>query len=385
MSRSRWVVATVMLIAAGTYIAMRGYGVSNLPSKDRGQGGPDPVPVHVATVEKSTFRRFLTGLGAVQPLNTVTVNARVDGQIEKVAFEEGQMVSAGDLLVQIDAAPFKATLEQAIAKRAQDQSSLVNAQQDLQRAIILTGQGNDTQQVLDQRTAQVARLSASVQTDDAAIEAARVQLNYTTIRSPLTGRIGFRLIDAGNIVHAGDRYGMLTIMQLQPISIIFTLPEQQLSAVSEAMKTGSLEVTALSSDGKRELSTGTLTLIDNQVNTGSGTIRLRAAFANPDNALWPGLSVMARLLVATLRDVVVVPDTAVQRGPSGLFAYVVTKEGKAERRTVKIGAVEDGNALVEQGLMPGEQLVVSGHSRVQPGVSLQIVQGADVTSASTRE
>lgn len=333
-------------------------------------------------MEAKPFPVVLVGLGTVQPTNTVTVRSRVDGQIERVAFEEGQMVMAGDLLVQIDPAPFKATLNQATAKLAQDRASLTNARQDLERTTVLSKQGNATQQLLDQRTASVAGFAAQVQADEAAIESARVQLAYTTITSPLTGRAGFRLVDPGNIVHASDQTGMLTITQLQPISVIFTAPEQQLPAISEALKSGALPVTAFTSDGKRELGHGTLKLLDNQVDMASGTIRLKASFDNPNDALWPGLSVTTRLLVKTLPDVVVAPDTAVQRGPNGLYVYVITPDSKAELRPVKVGRIEGGLAQIEQGLASGERIVTSGHYRVQPGGPVEIVTDQPRTAAS---
>jgi multidrug efflux system membrane fusion protein len=372
----------VLLVAAGAYVTWHTAGAGKPTAKNPAQAGPTPAPVRVARVEKKPFSVFLTALGTVQPTNMVTIRSRVDGHIEKVAFEEGQMVRAGDLLVQLDAAPFRAALEQAIAKRSQDEASLLNAKQDLQRAAVLTKQGIDAQQLLDQRTAQVAQLTALVQADGAAIESARVQLNYTTIRSPLTGRIGFRLIDPGNIVHVNDQSGMLTITQLQPISVVFTLPQQNLFDVRNALLTGPLAVTALNSEGKKQLGEGTLSLIDNQVDSGSGTIRLKASFPNQDSALWPGLSVTVRLSLATFPDAVVVPDTAVQRGPNGLYAYVVAPNGRAELRQLRVARVEDGNALVEQGLTPGEQLVVSGHYRVQPGAPLRILGAAEATGAS---
>jgi membrane fusion protein, multidrug efflux system len=337
------------------------------------QPGQSPAPVHVAIVERKDFPVILNGLGTVQPTNTVTVRSRVDGQIEKVAFEEGQMVHEGDLLLQIDPAPFQATLNQAIAKLAQDQASLNNAKQDLGRTSTLAKQGDATQQLLDQRTANVASLAAQVQADQASIESAKVQLAYTTIRSPLTGRAGFRLVDPGNIVHASDQNGILTITQLQPISVIFTAPEQQLPAINEALNSGPLKVTAYSSDGKKQLGEGTLKLLDNQVDTASGTIRLKASFDNPDNALWPGLSVSTRLLITTIKDAVVVADSAVQRGPNGLFAYVVTAASKAELRDLKVSRIVDGRALVEQGLSPGERIITSGHYRVQPGGPIQVL------------
>jgi multidrug efflux system membrane fusion protein len=204
-----------------------------------------------------------------------------------------------------------------------------------------------------------------------------VQLAYTTIRSPLSGRAGFRLVDPGNIVHAGDQSGILTITQLQPISVVFTAPEQQLPDITDALKGGPLKVTGFSSDGQRRLGEGTLKLIDNQVDIASGTIRLKASFPNQDNALWPGLSVTTRLQVRVTKNVVVVPDTAVQRGPNGLFAYVVSGDGKAELRDLRVGRIADGLALVEQGLAPGERIVTSGHYRVQPGGAVQIIAGPD--------
>jgi membrane fusion protein, multidrug efflux system len=341
-----------------------------------------PAPVHVAVVEAKSFPVVLAGLGTVQPTNTVAVRSRVDGQIEKVGFEEGQMVTAGDLLVQIDPAPFKATLNQAIAKLAQDRASLTNARQDLERTTVLSKQGNATQQLLDQRTASVASFAAQVQADEAAIESAKVQLAYTTIVSPLTGRAGFRLVDPGNIVHASDQTGMLTITQLQPISVIFTAPEQQLPAISEALKSGPLPVSAHTSDGKRELGRGSLKLLDNQVDTASGTIRLKASFDNPADTLWPGLSVTTRLLVKTLPDVVVAPDTAVQRGPNGLYVYVITPDSKAELRTVRVGRIEGGLAQIEQGLSPGERIVTSGHYRVLPGGPVEILTDEPRTAAT---
>ena len=366
--RWRWLVASVACLAAAYWGWMHFASASGTRSQSRdAQLSAQAAPVHIATVETKTFPVVLNGLGTVQATNTVTVRSRVDGQIEKVGFEEGQMVKEGDLLVQIDAAPFQAALNQAVAKLAQDQASLLNAKQDLERTSVLSRQGNATQQLLDQRTANVASLSAQVQADQAAIDSAKVQLAYTTIRSPLAGRAGFRLVDPGNIVHASDQTGILTITQLQPISVVFTAPEQQLPVINDALKAGPLKVTAYTSDGRKELGEGTLKLVDNQVDPASGTIKLKASFDNPDNALWPGLSVTTRLLVRTLDNVVVVPDAAVQRGPNGLYVYVVTPQSKAELRSVKVPRIEGGLALVEQGLSPGEQIVTAGHYRVLPG------------------
>jgi multidrug efflux system membrane fusion protein len=344
---------------------------------------PAPAPVRVATVERKDFPVVLAGLGTVQAMNTVTVRSRVDGQIVKVAFEEGQILKEGDLLVQIDPAPFKAALDQATAKLAQDQASLSNAKQDLERTAALVKQGHSTQQLLDQRTATVASLAALVEADKAAIESAKVQLAYTTIKSPLTGRAGLRQVDAGNIVHAVDQTGILTIAQVQPIAVVFTAPEQRLPDINDALKGGALKVAAFSSDGSRRLGEGTLRLIDNQVDVASGTIKLKASFPNDDNALWPGLSVTTRLLVGTVKNAVVVPDDAVQRGPNGLFAYVVTADGKAEMRDLKVGRIAGGQALVEQGLAAGDRIVTAGHYRVQPGGAVEVVGGPERPAAAT--
>lgn len=342
-----------------------------------------PAPVRVAAVERKDFPIFLTGLGTVQAMNTVTVRSRVDGQILKVGFEEGQTLKEGDLLVQIDPAPFKAALDQATAKLAQDQANLHNARQDLERTTALVSKGYATQQLLDQRTAAVTSLSGLVEVDKAAIESARVQLAYTTIRAPLSGRAGFRQIDPGNIVQAQDQSGILTITQVQPIAVVFTAPEQQLPNINDALKGGPLKVTAVSSDGQKRLGEGTLKLVDNQVDIASGTIKLKASFPNEDNALWPGLSVTTRLLVRTLKNVLVVPDAAVQRGPDGLFAYVVTSDGKAELRDLKVSRIADGQAVVEGGLSPGDRIVTAGHYRVIPGSTVEVIGGPERPAAAS--
>jgi multidrug efflux system membrane fusion protein len=345
---------------------------------------PAAAPVRVAAVARKDFPVVLTGLGTVQAMNTVTVRSRVDGQIVQVAFEEGQMLKEGDLLVQIDPAPFKAALDQATAKLAQDQASLTNAKQDHERTSELVKKGFATPQLLDQRVAAVNSLTAQIEADKAAIESAKVQLAYTTIRAPLAGRAGFRQVDQGNIVQTQEPAGILTIAQVQPIAVVFTAPEQQLPDINAALKGGSLEVTAFSSDGQRRLGDGSLKLVDNQVDVASGTIKLKASFPNEDNALWPGLSVTTRLLVSTVKSAVVVPDAAVQRGPDGLFAYVVTKDGKAEMRELKVSRIADGQALVEHGLSPGDRIVTSGHYRVQPGAAVEVIGGPEVpASAST--
>ena len=378
----RWVWVALLLLAVVCTTALYLRAAEQPPTK-RQAATAAAAPVHVATVEKRDVPVFINGLGTAQATNAVTVKSRVDGQITKIAFEEGQIVHEGDVLVQIDAAPYQAALDQAIAKLAQDQASLTNARQDLARTVPLAKTGDATQQLLDQRTAAVAQFNAQIQADNAAIESAKVQLAYTTIRAPLTGRAGFRLVDAGNIVHASDPTGILSITQITPISVIFTAPESELPAISEALKAGSLAVTALSSDGKRTLAQGTLSLIDNEVDVASGTIRLKANFQNAEQTLWPGQSVATRLLVSTIKDVVAAPDMAIQRGPNGLFAYVVDKDGKAELRDTKAGAIENGWMVIRSGLVPGDRIVTSGHYRVEPGAPVQILADNGATIGST--
>jgi membrane fusion protein, multidrug efflux system len=380
----RWPLAVVAIIAVGFVIWQQAVS-PGAAAREAQKAVPAGAPVHVGMAASKPFAVMLNGLGTVQATNVVTVRSRVDGQIEKVGFEEGQIVKQGDLLVQIDAAPFQAALNQAVAKLAQDQASLTNAKQDLDRTSTLAQHGNATQQLLDQRTAAVGSLTAQIQADQAAIESAKVQLAYTTIRAPLTGRAGFRLIDPGNIVHATDQNGVLTITQLQPISVVFTAPEQDLPAINDGLKAGPLKVAAYSSDGRKALAEGTLKLIDNQVDVASGTIRLKATFDNADNALWPGLSVTTRLQVSTIDQAIVVADNAVQRGPNGLYVYVVTPDSKAELRNVTVGHMDGGQAVVEKGLSPGERVVTSGHYRVLPGGPVQVLQERRTANAPEAE
>jgi membrane fusion protein, multidrug efflux system len=358
--------AGILLAGGGGYYAWQQWQVatSNQNAARAGAAPPAPVPVTVATVEKAAFPVYQNGLGTVQAFNTVFVRSRVDGQIEKVAFKEGQMVQAGDLLVQIDARPFQAALDQANAKKAQDEATLANTKADLQRFISLgkfaTRQQIDTQQTtVNQNTAQLAL-------DQATIDNAATQLSYTTIRAPITGLTGFRQVDVGNIVNAAAQTGIVTITQIEPISVIFTAPEEQLQDINRALAAGPLPVIALTTDGQRKLSEGTLTVVNNQVDAASGTVRLKATFANHDHALWPGLSVATRMLVRTLPDAVVIPDDAVQHGPDGLYVYVV-EAGKALRQNIVLRDSADGRAVVSKGLSAGQQVIKEGQYRVQPG------------------
>ena len=348
-------------------------------NKDAAKAGDAPVPVDVALAERQDFPVYLNGLGVAQAWNTVTIRARVDGQIDKIAFQEGQMVKQGDLLLQIDPRPFQAILDQAVAKKALDEALLANSRRDLER-YSKVGTLAVSQQQIDTQAALVKQQEAQVKADQGAIDNAQVQLGYTTITAPLAGRMGFRLVDRGNIVHASDQQGVAVITQIQPIAVVFTAPEEELSRINEALKSGPLPVTALTSDGKTELDKGTLALVDNQVDTTTGSIRLKGKFENSDLKLWPGLTVATRLQVETLKNAVVVPDVAVGRGPDGLFVYVVGEDDKVEMHKVEASVIQNGNAVVASGVSEGQRVVTSGSYRLQPGTLVEIRHGLEPNS-----
>src|SRR6266478_5675100 len=318
----RYLLAGLAMIVAlsGGYIGWHYRAAPNAAAAPLAAAQP-AIPVSVATAARRDVPIYLTGLGTVQAFNTVTVKTRVDGEIVKVAFTEGQDVKAGDLLAQIDPRPLQAQLDQATAKLAQDEAMLENAKLDLARFQTLGQREFASRQSVDTQAATVRQLEATIKGDQAVIDNARVQLGYTTITSPLDGRTGVRLVDQGNIVHASDTAGLVVITQLQPISLVFTLPEDNLAAINRAMADGPLKVIALSRDEKDQYGEGTLSLVDNQIDQATGTIRLKATFANADLALWPGQFVNARLLLRTERNVVTVPSDAVQRGAQGMYAY----------------------------------------------------------------
>lgn len=342
------------------------------------------VPVKIAPVEKADFPVYLTGLGTVQGFNTVVVRTRVDGQINKIDFQEGQFVKEGDTLVEIDPRPFQAVLDQAVAKKAQDEANLANANLDLQRYTKL-GEFATRQQTDTQRST-VAQLTAQIQADAAAISNAQTQLDYATVKAPISGVVGLRQVDVGNIVNAATQTGIVSIAQIEPIAVIFTAPEDQLPDIKAALAASPPKTIALSTDGKRVLSTGTLSLINNQVDTTSGTIRLKAVFDNKDHALWPGQSVSTRLLITTLKDATVVPDDAIQHGTDGLYAFAVTPENKAELRKIKSTRSIDGRSVVDEGLSPGEQVITAGQYKVQPGTLVSTaVASSDPAQAKVKQ
>jgi multidrug efflux system membrane fusion protein len=393
---------------------------------------PPPVPVGVGTVAQQDVPIYLDGLGTVQAFNTVTVHSRVDGQLKKVFFTEGQDVHAGDVLARIDPDPFQAALDQAIAKKGQDEAQLANARRDLKREVDLYAAKIDSQQVYDTQQSLVDQLAALVNADQAAIVSAQVQLDYTTINSPIDGRTGVRLVDQGNIVHAADLNGIVVITQLRPISVVFTLPEQELGEIHEQMaeQHSALKALALGRDNNTTLDEGTLAVIDNQINTNTGTIVVKATFPNEKLRLWPGQFVNVRLLLTTRKDGLVVPAPAIQRGPDGAYVFVIVRgggggppagrggapsgaavdvtpapgtpqrgtmskgmrggppgSGGGEIATVKIQKVTVSplvagtEALVESGLQKGERIVVDGQYKLQDGSAVRITPSTKVVSA----
>jgi len=361
-----WVLLIAIVGAAG-YFGWHRYYDAAAKSADAQKAAVrvPAVRVTVAPVEKANFPVYLTGLGTVQGFNTVQVRTRVDGQIDKIAFQEGQLVKQGDLLAEIDPRPFQAALDQAKAKKAQDDANLANANLDLQRFTKL-GEFATRQQTDTQRST-VAQLTAQIAADDAAIANAQTQLDYTQVKSPITGIAGLRQVDIGNIVNAATQTGIVTIAQIEPIAVIFTAPEGQLPYISEGQAAEPLKVIAITTDGKKPLADGTLAVINNQVDTTSGTIRLKAVFDNKNHALWPGQSVSTRLLVRTIKDATVVPDDAIQHSTNGLYAYTVGQDNKAELRKVSVSQSIDGHSVVDEGLKPGEQVITGGQYKVQPG------------------
>jgi membrane fusion protein, multidrug efflux system len=341
------------------------------PADAAARSGPPPVAVETATVAQADVPIYLQGLGTVQAFYTVTVTARVDGELQKIAFTEGQTVKKGDLLAQIDPRPNQAAYEQAVAVKAKDQALLENAKRDMERYTILMPQDLASKQTVDTARATVDQLNAQVKVDQAIIDNARTQLDYTHIVSPIAGRTGIRLVDPGNIVHAADTTGIVVVTQLQPISVIFTLPEEDLGAVSSALSSGEVKVVTMSRDGARELDQGTLSLIDNEILQATGTARLKATFSNDKNTLWPGQYVNARVLVRTDRNALTVPSSAVQRGPDGPFTYVVNGDSTVEARALEIGDDSGGLTVVKKGLALNERVVTTNQYRLQPGAHIR--------------
>jgi multidrug efflux system membrane fusion protein len=360
---TRWILLALVVAGAGYYGWQRFHGEKQEAAAQKGTR--NPIRVSIATVEKADFPVYLTSLGTVQAFNTVLVRSRVDGEIVKIAFKEGQFVKQGDLLTKIDPRPYQAALDAAKAKKEQDEANLANINLDLQRFIKLGEFA--TRQQLDTQRSSVSQFTAQIAADAAAIDNAQTQLDYTDIKAPISGVVGLRQVDIGNIVNAAQQTGIVTIAQVEPIAVIFTAPETQLPDIKDAQGVAPLKTIAMTTDGKRPLAEGKLDVVNNQVDSTSGTIRLKAIFDNKDHALWPGQSVSTRLLVRTLKDATVVPDDAVQHGTEGLYVYTVDPNNKAALAKVKVSQSIDGRSVIDEGLSPGQHVIVTGQFKVQPG------------------
>lgn len=333
---------------------------------------PAAVPVEVAAAKPMDVPVYAEGLGTIQALYTDTITSRVDGEIVKLGFTEGQSVKKGALLAEIDPRPYKAALDQALATRAKDAALLASAKRDLDRYAILEPEQLTSKQTVDDQRGVVASLEAQIKMDEAAVESARTQLDYTHIVSPISGRTGIRMVDPGNIVHASDTGGIVVVTQVQPITCIFTLPEEALGGLAAALAAGPVTVVALSQDDKTELDRGTVSLIDNRIDATTGTIRVKAQFPNTGDRLWPGEFVNARVLVRTANNALVIPSAAVQHGANGLFTYVVKADSTVEMRPLKVGLEESGVYVIEQGLQSGERVVTSNQYRLVPGSTVRV-------------
>jgi membrane fusion protein, multidrug efflux system len=341
------------------------------------------VPVSVAVASRQEVPIYLTGLGTVQASYTIGIHAQVDGKLIEVKFTEGQHVKAGELLAKIDPRLYQAALDQAKAKKGQDEAQLGSAQKDLARSKTLAAQNFQTEQIVDQQQAKVEQLKAAIAADSAAIDTAQTQLDYTTITAPSEGRIGVRLVDPGNIVRASDQGSIATLTRLQPISVIFTLPSRALDDVREAMTRGPVEVTAFDRDNARALSTGTLLLVDNLIDQATATIRLKATFENKDERLWPGEFINARLLVETRKNVLTVPSTAVQRGPQGLLAWVIGEGNVAKAVPIQVGPTTGDLTIVTSGLEEGVRVVTDGYYKLQQNSPVTITVSQPARTGGT--
>ena len=362
----------------------RGSGQRQGSGQGQGGGGrrgglsqfSGPVPVLAADATITDVPVYIDGVGSVKALNTITVRAQVNGRIVEIDFDEGQDIKKGDVIARIDDAVYKAQLDQAISKKAQDEALLAGAQRDLVRYKLMVQSASGTQQQVDTQTSLVAQYTAQVQVDQAAIESAQATLDYTTIRSSIDGRTGIRNVDVGNLVSSSDATGIVTLAQIKPISVLFSIPQQQLARVNAASVGGVLAVQAMASDGQTVVDNGTLAVVDNQVDPTTGTVRLKANFPNDKLALWPGAFINARLLVETLKGATVIPTAAVQRGPNGTFVYIIGQDQTVAMKPVTVRQQDDVQAVITDGVAAGDKVVTTGFARLQDGSKVQISAGA---------
>lgn len=366
----------VVLVAVGAALGYVFFGMQAPQQKPGGRAArfaaSGPVPVLVAAAASADVPVYLNAVGTTKAYNTVTLHSQVDGKLIAVNFKEGQDVKKGDILAQIDPTTFKATLDQAIAKKAQDAALLANTKVDLVRYEQLAATNAINRQQADTQRALVAQYTAQVQSDQAAVESAQATLGYTDIRAPIDGRTGIRQVDVGNIIHASDSSGIVVITQIKPISVTFSIPQQDIQTVNDAFAKGPLDADALRSDSNKVIESGKLAVIDNQVDSTTGTVKLKADFPNENVQLWPGQFVNVRLLVNTLKGVTVIPTGAVQRGPDGTFVYVVGADDKATMRPITVQKQDESQTVVASGLKPDEKVVTTGFARLTDGATVTV-------------
>jgi multidrug efflux system membrane fusion protein len=377
-------VGAAVVLSVGAYVVLGEQHKQEQKSRRSRAFSDQPAPVLVARAGVADVPVYLDAVGNTKALNTVTVRPQVGGQIVRIAFKEGQDVKKGDVLAEIDPRTYQAQYDQAVAKKAQDEATLANARLDLERYTRLAAANAGSKQQADTQKALVAQLEAQVQGDQAAIDNARTMLGYTKITSPLDGRTGLRLVDEGNLVQAGDTAGIVVITQIQPIAVLFNLPQQQFPQVNAALTQGTVAVDAIAGDGHTVADHGTLQVIDNQMDQTTGTIRMKAEFPNGQLQLWPGQFVNIRVLVQMLNQVVVVPSAAVQRGPSGPFVFVVDADSKVAVHPVVVNLQNETRAVITSGVQAGDQVVTTGFTRLANGtrVAVQSADGAAQPAAT---
>jgi multidrug efflux system membrane fusion protein len=373
------VTAIVVAIAAGSVVYLTHGRARGAPSNP--PPAPLAVPIIAGGVHSGDVPIYLRGIGTVIAYNTVVVRSQIQGQLTKITFTEGQTVKAGDTLAEIDPRPYQAQLDQIVANRDRDQAQLTNSLANLDRYNQLLAKGDATIQLLDTQKAQVVQLQSAIKSDEALIEAAKVQLEYTKLSSPIAGVTGVRQIDMGNIIHPTDPNGLVVVTQIEPISVIFTLPETDLPEIQQQMAKGPLTVLAYSHDDKIKLDEGKLALVNNEILQTTGTIQLKADFPNTAHMLWPGELINARLLLETRHNGISIASSAVQQGPNGAYVYVVGPDRTVQMRPVTVAQISEGQALINSGLKPEENVVVEGQYRLQPGSLVEALHGKAAESA----